>query len=178
MNNLKWIGIVILAVVITACSGAIEYNNMSFDNNQYSLDVPTYMEKQASGNEATSMEYGNEMRAHFAMVIAETKQSLEDVGLDFTIEDYADFAVNFTKDAITDAQVERVHDDIKVINGLESISFKLRGIFEEIGEELFYYITIFKSDDNFYNLTSYTTVGKEAKYTPVIETMINSFKEL
>lgn len=177
MKKMRLIGLVMIAAIMFGCAGEVKYNTLSFNDKQFTLDVPTYMEEQSGINPEASMEYGSEIKAHFAMVIAESKESLMQEGLDFSVEEYADFAVGFTKDALKEAEVEKVSESIQTINGMEAISYKVRGIFEEIDERLFYYMTIFKSENNFYNFTTYTFAGREGKYTPIMEKMINSFKE-
>ena len=178
MKKFKSIAVLLLALVIVSCGGEVKYNNTSFNDGQYSMDIPSYMESIALGNPDASMQYGNEMKGHFAMVIAESKESLLAAGLDYTVEEYAEFALEFLKKSLSSPKAERVDYEVKMINGLESVSYKVNGVFSEIDQDIFYYLTIFKNDNNYYSLSTWTTAGREKKYTPIMEKMINSFKEL
>lgn len=177
MKKLKLIGGLLFVALMVACGGNVKYNNTSFNDGNYSLDVPDYMTSQALGNPDASMQYGNEMKGHFAMVIAETKESLLAAGLDYSVEEYGEFALDYLKQSLSNPKAERVDDDIQDVNGLEAVSYKVTGEFTEIDQDIFYYMTIYKSENNYYSFSTWTTAGREGKYTPIMEKMINSFKE-
>ncbi len=177
MKNLKWISALLISMTIMSCAGDAEFENMTFNDGQYSMAVPDYMKSLELGNQDASMQYGNEIKEHYVMVIAETKESLLAAGLDYSVEDYADFAVGFLKKSLTDPKAERINEEVKNINGLEAISFKVRGVFTDIDEDIFYYITIYKSENNYYSMSTWTLGARESRYTETMEAMINSFKE-
>ena len=177
MKNLKWISALMIMLITISCGSEAKYENMSFNDGQYSMDVPDYMKSLALGNQDASMQYGNELKEHYVMVIAETKESLLAAGLDYSVEDYADFAVDYLKQSLSNPKAERVNEDVQMVNDLETISYKVRGVFPEIDEDIFYYITIYKSENNYYSMSTWTLGSREGRYTETMEKMINSFKE-
>lgn len=177
MKAVKWVNVVIISFIFLSCNTETKYENIEVTE-KYSLDIPDYMKSIDLQNEEASLQYGNEIKGHFVMIIDETKEALINAGLDFSVEDYADFAVDYLKQSLTDAKVKRMTDEVQNINGLEAISYKIWGVFTEVDEDIFYYMTIYKSDNNYYSMSTWTLGSRENRYTNNMETMINSFKEL
>lgn len=177
MKTMKWTSVILVSLILLACGGETKFENVEVAA-KYSVDIPDYMNSIDLQNAEASLQYGNEIKGHFVMVIDETKISLIDAGLDFSVEDYADFAVDYLKQSLTDAKVKRMTDDVQMINDLEAISYKIWGVFTEVDEDIFYYMTIYKSENNYYSMSTWTLGSRENRYTDNMEKMINSFKEL
>jgi len=170
-----------LLLTIIGCNSEANFATKTVDN-KFELSVPDYMKDLALGNVDANLQMGHALKEHYAMVIHETKASLVEAGLNYSVEDYAKFALDFLKSGMVNPKVQRVSDDVVKINDLESVSYKVWGAFEndDIGEivKVFYYITIYKSETDYYAFSTWTLQDREKKYLKIMEQMINSFKEV
>ncbi len=165
-----------LVLLFNACESNIKLKQKSFDN-IFEIGLPDYLAKTDLDNPDAILQYGNLIKGLYAMMIYEPKTDLTAAGLDYSIEDYADFNLGNIKASLENPKVQRV-STFKKVNGIDCIAYKIWGVFPEINEEMFYYLTIFKTDLNYYSFHTWTMASRESTHINVMEKMINSFKEL
>ena len=129
-------------------------------------------------NPDAQMQYGDMLKEHYALVIMENVTDLTELGYDFTIDDYMDFALENVLNTISNSKSERIHSKIQNDTGIDYITYKIWGTFEEENIDVYYRLTIFKSDARFYNLMTWCMAEDERTYDPIMDKMIKSFKEL
>ncbi|MFK8044047.1 MAG: hypothetical protein AB8B72_01030 [Crocinitomicaceae bacterium] len=172
----KTISILMITILVAACGGPIDLVNKTVNN--YSLGIPNYMTEMDLQNPEASFQAGEILKEHYVMVIDETKEDLLAAGLDYTVEDYGNASVDFLKQSLKDSKVLQSPNGVQKINGLEAISYKVTGKFPENDLAIFYYLTIYKSESNYYSMSTWTLGDRESKFTKVMEKMIQSFKEI
>lgn len=165
-----------LVALLVSCGGSSTLVNRTINN--YSVDIPDYMEDIDLANPDASLQAGDLLKEHYIMVIDETKESLLAAGLDYSVEDYAKASVDYLKQSLNDAKVVQTPSGVQDINGLEAISYKVTGVFPDNNVSIFYYMTIYKSESNYYSMSTWTLGDRESKFTKVMEEMIQSFKEI
>ncbi|PZE18644.1 hypothetical protein DNU06_02095 [Putridiphycobacter roseus] len=161
---------------MVGCNATDKYETTEFDG-VFEIDLPSYFTKADLDNEDAIMQYGNLLKEFYAMMIYEPQVDLIEIKENYSLADYADFNLQNIKASLMHPKVQRVSSFTKV-NGADCIAYKIWGLFPEINEEMFYYLTIFKTDLNFYSFHTWTMASQESKHINTMEKMITSFKEL
>lgn len=143
---------------------------------KFSIEVPDYMEELNLENPDAIFQYGNELKEHYVMVIMETHEELLQYDLEMELDEYAELSIEFLKSSIDNPVVEEVGNG-KEINGMETKSFKINGVFPQNNLDIFYYTTFYRSDKAFYYVTTWTLADREDKFIKNMETILNSVKE-
>jgi hypothetical protein len=144
----------------------------------FSMEIPDYMYAVDLQNPDADFQFGHEMKEHYIMAFTESHQSLADAGVEMDLESYTDFAINSLTSTLGAAQVEKSTVIPSVINDLNVSSYKIRGVFENEELDVFYYLTIYRNQNAFYYMTTWTLGRNEEEYSPIMEKSIQSFKAL
>lgn len=147
-------------------------------NNLFSLEVPDYMSEQDLGNEDASLQMGNLYKEVYLLAIEESKTSLDAVGLEFDVESYTEFAVEFAKNAFITSSENKVTLEPKEVNGAKMMTYDLEGTMEGIPDDIYYSINIFETETYFYNVSYWCYAKDKETYKTDLEKTIKSFKQL
>ena len=178
MKLINWFSPLILAFTLFACgNGGTNFVTEEIDG-EFSIDVPDYMAHLDMQNPDANLQFGNELEQHFVMVISESHEELAEYGLELDIQSYADLSMDFLEMSITDPEIEQIGDGIVMLNGMEAIGYKIRGVFPENNSSIFYYAMFYRSDKSFYYITTWTLGEKEEKFAENMEIITHSLKQL
>lgn len=172
----------LLLFVLVALFGACSTNDVKYVRQdvqgEFSIDVPDYLYEVNLDNPDASLQLGHEMKEHYMMAFMESHESLAEAGVEMDLESYTDFALNSLKSTLSEPIIEKSTVIPAVINGLNVSSHKIRGYFLQERLDVFYYLTIYRSERSFYYMTTWTLGRNEAAFSPIMEKSIVSFKEL
>ena len=129
-------------------------------------------------NPEAQLQYGSILQDHYALVIYEDIEELKGFGFDFSIEDYMGFALENVLNTISNFKYERLNEEIQNVTGIDYISYKIWGTFDSENIDVYYRLTIFKSEQYFYNLMTWCLADDERIFEPNMDKMVKSFKEL
>ena len=181
MKNKTIIFLASIALVISAisCNNKTEYETRKVDN-LFALDIPTYMYDIDLDNAEASLSVGDSLQERYVMVIYETKEEIESYGLEveLTLDYYSEIVIEIFGQAFNNPKIEQVNEEPKVINGIPSLSFEIRGEFTEISENIYSYVTVFESDKSFYTLYIWGYETDERNFAPEAHHITESFKEI
>ena len=170
---------ILTVFTFTACNLKTEYKAKTIDS-IVSIDIPTYMAYQDMENPEASLQYGNLLKEHYLMLMIETKAEIAsyELGYDFTLESYADITLENFQAAVDNPELKKLSKMPRMINGMKSFPYEMRGEFEEINENIFYYITVLESDKAFYTIYSWCLEGGEKRFKNEMKIIAKSLKEI
>ncbi len=162
-----------------ACNNETEYKTEKIDG-MFSIDIPLYMHNVDLENPEASLSVGDETLERYVMVIYETKQEIEDYGVDMELDvnNYSNIVVEMFGQAFVNPQVTKVTETPKSINGVPALTFEISGEFAEVGEDIYSYVTVFESDKSFYTVYAWSLKTDERNFAPQAHHITESFKEL
>ena len=175
-NASKVLVFVLLMMMNWSCNRNEKFETVTFPD--FQVDLPEYMTEVDLQNPNAQLQYGDILKEHYVLVIEERVSDLESLGFDFTIEDYMDFALENVLNTISNSKSERLNETVKNDTGIDYITYKIWGTFDEEDIDVYYRLTVYKSDDNFYNLMTWCMAEDERAYEPIMDKMVKSFKEL
>jgi hypothetical protein len=169
----------IALILIVACNTETKYETRQVDD-MFSIDIPTYMTDINLENPEASITVGDSLKERYVMVIYETKQEIEEYGVDMELDinNYSEIVIEMFGQAFTNPETKKVTQEPKPINGITSLSYEIRGEFAEVGAGIYSYITILESDKSFYTIYIWSLETDERNFTPEAHHIAVSFKEL
>jgi len=170
----KLIPFIFLLAFAISCSKETAFNNITV-NDKYTIDIPDYLTPCTDIHEYASLQYKNEEKDIYAMVLDERKKTMVNYNLDYdTNEDYKNIASQPFKDNIQNSKIE--------IPGRQEIDGKKALVTEILGnvndKNAFYRMAIIESPYAFYQILVWTKAEYKEKYMADITRVIESFKEL
>jgi len=170
-----------LMLLLAGCQNvSSEMKRVTFQQD-FSIEIPVYMEEISPLEEGVLAQYGHELYEHY-VAIAREPADLEVPGYsEMFIETYASLAQESMSMVLTDFDAKKVDLAVVERNGMESVSYRVTGtlpheIFGSI--PIVYYIIYYKGTDYFYIVTSWTTKDRENQFKKNMQTSIESFREL
>lgn len=152
--------------ILFSC-GNTKWETKSFEG--FSIEVPDYLTASTRLNDAADAQFENGVREVYLVVLKETKE--EAAG--FTFDSYCEVVKeNFKKGA--DAEI--INENHVKVNSLSSFQFDSFARVE--GYEVFYVAGIFESENNFYQVISWTLKGRKDTYEADLRRIVNSLKEI
>jgi hypothetical protein len=138
-------------------------------NNTYSLQIPAYLEPGVFYPEA-SLQYKNEEREVYLVVIDESKAQFKEYGLDYDLHTY--FNVTARKiDSLSRPKVQAL-----IIHSDSALTTTLLGTVSNI--PVSYQVLCLESRSRFYKLVIWMRSQDREKYSVDVDKIIHSFKEL
>jgi hypothetical protein len=159
--------LLVSAFLFVSCSDHNWTNAMV--NNTYSLQIPAYLETGVFYPEA-SLQYKNEEREIYLVVIDESKAQFKEYGLDYDLRTY--FNVTARKiDSVSQPKVETM-----IIHTDSALTATLTGTVNNT--PVSYQILCLESKTRFYKLVIWMRAQDREKYSADVDKIIRSFKEL
>jgi len=180
MKNKTIIILSALALIFTvSCNTETTYNSKQVDD-MFSLDIPTYMSDINLENPEASLTVGDSIQERYVMVIYETKKEIESYGADIELDvnNYSNIVIDMFGQAFTNPETKKVTQEPTQINAITSLSFEISGGFDEVGEDVYSYITILESDKSFYTIYAWSLKSDERNFAPEAHHIAESFKEI
>ena len=162
----------------------VEMENVEI-NGLYSMDVPEHMTASLTMNDDASLQYMNETRNEYVIVIDEDKEEFktifqalgmydDDLSL---IENYAISQESFTMEAATSVLDEEDIEKIKIGRypaRRKNFDAKVAGVLVPIA----YSLAFIEGEDNLYMIMAWTSKSKRDDYEETVSKMFKSFREL
>jgi len=169
----------IILLVFTACDTKPNFRIENSENGFYSIKVADYMEATDKLNNNASMQFQEDYREIYLIVIDEQKSFLDP---DYDLKKYFKFAQdNIIKSNLTDTETtEPVEKDINGLNALQGTvvgKYNLGTKEKEQIVEVFYSFIVLESENRFYQVFTWTLANKRKRYEPLLQEMLESFKE-
>lgn len=151
---------------------------------KFSIKLPDYMSSTQNLNDDATLQYGNVVKGIYVMVIEDNKKELYDLLQHYDLTE--EFASNFegyialtaADDGMNPFLMPHDLDNIKptTINGLKAIN--LANIRQIEDKEVYYRMAIIDGKSTYYQLITWASAQREARFSDDMEKIINSFKEL
>lgn len=151
-------------------------------NDQYSMDIPAFLNPTTSLNEDASLQFQNTFQELYLIVIDESaeefRQALVENGLDtmYTndLQGYSEllmFGVQLELGGFGESEFKD-----KVINGLEARVLELETVYD--GLDIYYQFAFYKGKEYYYQLMTWCLAEKRSEHQQLMTDMVNSFREL
>lgn len=180
---MKKISFFLIAIAFLAsCQPTKKTEKVEIDN-RYSVELPTFLTKTTGLNEDASLQYENQAKELYMIVIDESISEFQDAVnenaeyLDYYSNDFTGYC-DFVFDLFTESLNTFDASDWKKldINGLEAMQKGVKGNIQDL--DVFYHYTVIKGTTNYYQVLLWTLHDKKSEHQPLMDEIVNSFKEL
>ncbi|MCC6689945.1 MAG: hypothetical protein IT235_00290 [Bacteroidia bacterium] len=164
----------LFVVTLLACAHPVKFNNVNI-NNKFVLQLPEYMQPATELHSDASLQYKNEEKDIYTIVINENKTEMKHSHLKFNLDTY--FKAVASQPFIESIQHGKISEPVKKqINGSTAMVAEITG---DIGPNPVYYkLAVIETDSNFYQILTWTKADNLQNYSHDIDQTIDSFKEL
>lgn len=142
----------------------------------FNISIPDYMSKTADLNSSAAIQYKNEVKDIYGIVIYDTKEELGLLDMNYTSvnEFYEDFIKDFLKDEekrdISKSKTTKKGD----INFIETDASYFD---KEINNSIYYFVGIVETKTTFYKVLSWSSLQDKDKYKADFQKILYSVKE-
>jgi hypothetical protein len=165
------------SILLFGCGGDDDFVTQTVEG-KFSVELPEYMVELDLENPGALLQFGNEMREHYVIVIMEPHEVLTQLGLNLDLQSYANINLDNMKLALQNPRLEELEDGVKVVNDMQTVGYKLTGLFPESDINIVYYIRYYRSEKSFYAVITWTLEQTERSYLNNMLKIINSLKEI
>ena len=178
----------IVVLALSFIAGCTEHLDMPADFKEakihgFSLMIPNYVMASKEASEEALLQYENEKREYYLMVMEENKDTLKEIlkQADFWKEgerlSHAGLVVHRTSMA-TKTEIKDVTVAIDtLVNGLLSSSSVVICALEDIGTDIVYHVTCVEGSQKMYTIVQWTSFSNRKRYSETFEQVAHSFKE-
>lgn len=174
----KIISILVLSLLLGSCKSNNKTETVQADN-QYTLDLPSFLSKTDQLNKNASLQYQNTNKEFYVVVIKESKAGFKEamdkdnMG-DANLKNYSNFLTEDLKAAIPVTVLSPFEE--KNINGLNARTISLSA---PVNNNDFYWKFAFiEGNSTFYQVITWTLKDQKEKYDGQMEAILQSFKEI
>jgi hypothetical protein len=147
-------------------------------NDDYSLDIPKYLNEMKALHDEASFEYANIFKEVYVVVLDESKQEFISLFQELELyddrqtplENYADFQVKSIRESLGNSKDNRVN--LKIRN-ISSKHHELHGTVD--GIEIGYLLGFVESNEKMYMIMTWTLEERYQKYENTMKTIQESF---
>lgn len=170
-----------VASTFISCSSTDKEKLVTIQN-KYTLSVPSILIESKDLNDEASLQYENQIKELYVMVIDEPKDELHKAITENSMQDtYSPDITGYTNLVLPDfiksvpgAKPSDVKDTL--INNMPAKVLTLKGVVNNI--EVFYYIAIVEGKKEYYQVLSWTTAKQEKQYADIMKRTVLSLREL
>ncbi len=172
----KYFAFFILAIVFISCGKENEVSIIKKVN--YSIEIPKDLSETKLLNDVASLQYENQFKEFYVIVIDESKESLKDFFAPNSetpnnLDGYSELLkVNM---ASVLGKVDFSKIEIKQINGMKAKVFSVETKIENL--DAYYKFGFFESKNSYYQVMLWTLLDKKEEHEPRMQKIIDSFKE-
>ncbi len=164
----------IFAIALLACKHQAKFNNVNI-NNKYSIQLPEYMQPATELHTDASLQYKNEEKDIYTIVIDESKKEMRNYDLHYNLDSY--FTAIASQTFIEFIEHGKISTPItKQINGSAAMVAEITGDINQ--NPVYYKLAVIETDSSFYQILTWTNANNKQTYTHDIDQTIDSFKEL
>jgi hypothetical protein len=179
MRNNLTILIMGLLALLTACSrGGMEPARVVAIEGKFSVAIPANFVPCNDLHDFAPLQYADERGGYFLVGIQEPKQEIAQHKVKYQLGDYASFVENTIGSAFDTVHVSQ--RDTMEVNGLLCQTSDLYAaiVDESAPLEVYYHLSIFESDDHFYQLIGWSRRDRQAVFSEAAREIDGSFQEL
>ena len=141
------------------------------DDGKVQATTPGNWKKRTDLHEDGMLQAANAIEENYIVVIPDNKADLDD---EMTVESHSDLTRSTILESIKDGQ-QTAGPIMLTINGRPAVQYELRGVVS--GIKVVYLHTTADGEDKFYQILAWTMPSKYQKNKPILESVVNSFKE-
>ena len=144
-------------------------------NDQYLVHLPSFLEKTTKLHKDASLQYENQEKEFYVVIIDERKKELKQYNLNFSLSSYFDSVKNQMNCNGLENAVISAGNEIKV-DSCNAITSEITG---KTGKEnVFYKFAVIESNEHYYQLFVWTLNDYREKYSADMDSVIFSLREL
>lgn len=173
------IRLLLLAFVALTLSSCNQKPQTVTIKNKYSVDLPSFLSVATGLNDDASLQYKNEMREFYVVVIDESRKDFDDMmqsgelGYGADLDGFSQLLVDDVRETIGDKNTEK---PVKTkINGLDARLTSLTGTVEDIN--VYWRAGYIQGKKDYYQVLCWTLTDNKDKYDAQMTEIIKSFKE-
>jgi hypothetical protein len=156
-----------LLVCLSSCS-KVKWATVTV-NDKYTMQLPDYLESGTFYPEA-SLQYKNEEREFYLVVLDESKSQFKEYGLDYDLSTYFKVAANkFDSTGKVNPNKIKIGQD-------SARTAEFKGLIA--GNEVYYKMVTVESKGTFYKMLIWMLMRDKDKYAPDVDKILNSFREV
>jgi hypothetical protein len=159
--------------LISACKQETAFKEVKV-NSRYAISIPEYLQPCVDLHKDASFQYQNTDKDIYAIVIDERKKTMVSYDLDYDLDLYFKTASQPILETIKEGKMSTAEHS--KINGNEAMVSEISGKFD--GIDTYYKIGVVETPFAFYQILTWTRADKKEEFTPDMNAMIDSFKEL
>ena len=138
---------------------------------QSQINIPRLWQERTDLNDQAEIQAANPLREQYVIVLTESKADF--AGLDVDLPAYAEII----RDNFVDSVGVSVTDEQSLtISGNNAIQYELRGTVDDL--DVVYWMTGTESEDNYYQILSWTLEEYVTRNEPVLQDVVTSFQPL
>jgi len=157
--------------IVEGLFSAKEPVTITSDDGKVQATIPGNWEKKSGLHEDGLLQAANLREENYLVVIPDNKADLED---GMTVEDHSELTRSAILGNLKDGR-QTAGPVMLTINGRPAVQYELRGVVS--GIKIVYLHTTADGDDKFYQILTWTLPSNYQKNKPILESVINSFKE-
>ncbi len=172
---------ILIAIVLAGCNLVDSKMERLTIDDEFTIDIPVYMEEMTVYDESALAQYGSEYHEHYVGLIREPNDIAIPGYEEVSLEVFAMVCEENAGYSLGDYQSEKLDDTYETRNEMESVSYRTTGIFTNEKEQklpLVYYNMYYKGKDYFYIVTTWTIADREIKFQKNMRHIVESLKEL
>jgi hypothetical protein len=166
-----------LIVLLSACTRGRMLPPRTVEvEGSYSIAIPANLKPCNDLHDFASLQFADERGGYFLVGIQEPKSKMEQLEVQYTLSDYADF-VETTVGGAFDTVVVHQRDTL-LINGIhcQTVDFNAAVMSDESPLEVYYHLAVFEAEDQFYQLIGWSERDRQSAFRDAVLAMEQSFQ--
>jgi len=182
MNRMKKNCLLLLfAIALSACIGGSGLQQVKVEG-RYMVTLPTFLEKSDRLNEEASLQMENALKEFYVVIIDEPKSEM-DIALaegyfhdsvKNDLETYSQLIFDNYEVAFTNPEFSEVVDT--TIHNMKAKVTTLTATLEELN--IFYTIGVIEGENDYYQVLTWTLIGRRKKHESQMNAILHSLQEL
>ena len=136
---------------------------------QFIIDVPEYLQETEKINGFASLQFENQEKEIFLLVIEDEKAILQENQPNYSFDNY----FSFVTERFTKSNIRKTEE--KMINGM--FTKQVEAAEMENNRELHYKMAVIEGKEHFYQVITWTSSKNKDSHNPDLQHMIDSFRE-
>jgi len=173
-------GIIFISVIVllfsSGCKRTVKYKTVDHYN-EFEVLLPDNFKQLLMPQSNAPFKLGSRKDDFYITISSERIDKLNEVGLDYDLEMYANVSLQITKTKMNSTDFVEIIEDSKISNGMGKISYSFTDIDDLTSEQFFYSLSFFKGDSNFYAILTWCLESDKEKHIGTMKHIHSSFKE-
>lgn len=161
-----------LSIAFISCNSKTDYQTVKVKHN-YSLEVPDFMSDAKTLNPDASLQYQNELREFYVLVLDEPKTDFPNQ-VTINLKEYENIVLANLKINLSKPTISPIKDTL--IDGLKAKLFSVSDTTDAI--EIYYQFGFVESPTHFYQIMTWTLENRKDQFSDEMDKIIASFKEI